>query len=199
MIRQLIQAMIKAFTKTPRDQYYDEPTAEEMYSTEPEPTWRDEYKEWERIQVFLDMISYAEGTDRFGNDRGYNVIVGGSLFDDYSDHPRKLVKLPRYNISSTAAGRYQILSRYWDHYKAQLKLPDFGHESQDRYAIQQIKEQRALPLILSGDIHGAIMRCSNIWASFPNAGYGQREVEMNDLLEFYAKRYEALKLYETNT
>ena len=36
MIRQLVEALIKAFTNTPKNPYYDaEPTAEEMYSTEP--------------------------------------------------------------------------------------------------------------------------------------------------------------------
>ncbi|MBE0437784.1 MAG: hypothetical protein IBX56_18520, partial [Methylomicrobium sp.] len=42
-----------------------------------------------RIDAFLDMIAYAEGTVRFGSENGYNVIVGGSTFDDYKDHPRK--------------------------------------------------------------------------------------------------------------
>ena len=39
---------------------------------------------------------------------GYDVIVGGELFTDYSDHPRKLVTLnPKFK--STGAGRYQLL------------------------------------------------------------------------------------------
>ena len=37
MIAKLIQALIKAFTHKPKDPYYDdEPTAEEMYSTQPD-------------------------------------------------------------------------------------------------------------------------------------------------------------------
>jgi muramidase (phage lysozyme) len=168
----------------------DEPTAEDMYELTPVKRWHKRFDalQIKRIEAFLDMISYAEGTDRFGNDRGYNVIVGGEIFTDYSDHPRKSVHLPRYKINSTAAGRYQILSRYWDHYKAQLNLPDFGHESQDEYAIQQIREQRALNPLLEGDVKTAIQRCANIWASFPNAGYGQREVAMQELIEYYMGR-----------
>jgi muramidase (phage lysozyme) len=45
-------------------------------------------------KAFLDMLAWSEGTDKKGqptNNRGYDVIVGGSLFTDYSDHPRKLV------------------------------------------------------------------------------------------------------------
>ena len=39
---------------------------------------------------------------------GYDVIVGGELFTDYSDHPRKLVTL-NPKLKSTGAGRYQLL------------------------------------------------------------------------------------------
>ena len=35
-----------------------------------------------------------------------DVIVGGELFTDYSDHPRKLVTL-NPKLKSTGAGRYQ--------------------------------------------------------------------------------------------
>ena len=41
-----------------------------------------------------------------------DVIVGGELFTDYSDHPRKLVTL-NPKLKSTGAGRYQLLSRWW--------------------------------------------------------------------------------------
>ena len=40
-------------------------------------------------------------------------LVGGELFTDYSDHPRKLVTL-NPKLKSTGAGRYQLLSRWWD-------------------------------------------------------------------------------------
>ena len=39
---------------------------------------------------------------------GYDVIVGGELFTDYSDHPRKLVTL-NPKTQPTGAGRYQLL------------------------------------------------------------------------------------------
>lgn len=139
-------------------------------------------QEARNVQAFLDMISFAEGTDRYGEDRGYNVIVGGELFSDYTDHPNILVSLPRYGIKSSAAGRYQILHRYWVHYKKQLDLPDFSPPSQDMYAIQQLKERRAYEDIKKGRIEQAITKVSNIWASLPGAGYGQREVKMQELV-----------------
>lgn len=140
------------------------------------------------MRAFLDMISHAEGTDRYGSQAGYDVVVGGGLFTDFSEHPNKRVWLPSYGIYSTAAGRYQILHRFWLHYRDQLRLPDFGPESQDRYAIQQIRERRAYDDVLAGRIDDAIRKCSNIWASFPGAGYGQREVAAKRLIDFYRGR-----------
>lgn len=150
-----------------------------------ENNWTD--PEIRNFFAFLDMISYAEGTNRFGDQHGYNVIVGGSTFNDYSRHPNKLIKL-NSKLSSTAAGRYQILYRFWTHYSKLLNLPDFSPLSQDLYVLQILKEQRALDAVRKGDIKTAIERCANIWASFPNAGYGQREVKMNDLLKYHESR-----------
>lgn len=145
-------------------------------------------REARNLQAFLDVISHTEGTDKFGNENGYNVMVGGELFDDYSDHPNKSVYLPKYKIRSTAAGRYQILYRFWKHYKELLDLPDFSPACQDAYAVQQFKERGAYKDILAGRVEQAIAKCANIWASFPAAGYGQREHKLDDMVEFYMQR-----------
>lgn len=142
------------------------------------------------LRAFLDMLAWSEGTDNGKqptHNRGYDVIVGGSLFDDYSDHPRKLIYLPRLGIKSTAAGRYQILARYYDHYKKQLKLPDFSPESQDAIAIQLIKECSAMGDIEAGRIVSAIDKCRSRWASLPGAGYGQHEQRIDTLTGIYSK------------
>ena len=71
-------------------------------------------------KAFLDMLAWSEGTDngrQKTRNHGYDVIVGGELFTDYSDHPRKLVTL-NPKLKSTGAGRYQLLSRWWDARKA---------------------------------------------------------------------------------
>ena len=68
-------------------------------------------------KAFLDMLAWSEeltGRQKARN-HGYDVIVGGELFTDYSDHPRKLVTL-NPKLKSTGAGRYQLLSRWWDAY-----------------------------------------------------------------------------------
>ena len=112
-----------------------------------------------------------------------DVIAGGELFTDYSDHPRKLVTLnPKLK---SGAGRYQLLSCWWDAYRKQLGLKDFSPKSQDAVALQQIKERGALPMIdrARGDIRQAIDRCSNIWASYrQQAGYGWFEHKADSLI-----------------
>jgi muramidase (phage lysozyme) len=141
------------------------------------------------LKAFLDTIAYSEGTDngiQKTNDRGYDVLVGGGLFYSYADHPRKLIVL-RQGLASTAAGRYQLLARYFDAYKKQLNLTDFSPASQDAIAIQQIKERKALPDIEAGYIGVALEKCRNIWASLPGAGYGQHENELHVLLDKYKK------------
>jgi len=135
------------------------------------------------LKAFLDMIAVSEGTAGKGDD-GYNVIVGGNLFESYADHPRKLVWL-RPGLASTAAGRYQLLSRYYDAYKKQLNLPNFSPISQDLIAIQQIKERGALQDIEKGYISVAINKVKNIWASLPGAGYGQHENKLDKLITAY--------------
>lgn len=135
-------------------------------------------------QAFLDMIAISELSEplMLASNDGYNVIVGSTvdkpiLFDGYKDHPRRLMTLTikGQTVKSTAAGRYQLLARYFDAYKKLLKLPDFSPASQDAIALQQIRERRALADIELGNLAEAIRKCSNIWASLPGAGYGQNE------------------------
>lgn len=130
------------------------------------------------LDAFLTMIAISEGTEDIG-DRGYNVIVGSTpekpiLFDSYADHPRRRIELSA-GLSSTAAGRYQILERYYDAYKTSLKLPDFSPLSQDAIAIQMIRERQALTDVYAGRLRQAIGKCSATWASLPGNNYGQHE------------------------
>lgn len=136
------------------------------------------------LKAFLDMISHSEGTYGKGDD-GYNVLVGGGLFEGYKDHPRKMVRV-NATLTSTAAGRYQLLARYFDAYKRMLDLPDFSPASQDAIAIQQIRERKALDDIEAGRFDHAVAKVSNIWASLPGAGYGQHENKLADLRGWYA-------------
>lgn len=132
----------------------------------------------QNIAAFLDMLAVSEGTANhpLTKNRGYDVIVTGldgkpEIFTDYSDHPfahgRPAKVFNRRGEKSTASGRYQQLYLFWPHYRKQLALPDFSPLSQDRLAIQLIRERGALDDIRAGRIERAISRCRNIWASLP--------------------------------
>ena len=144
-------------------------------------------------KAFLDMIADSElGKELLAvSDNGYNVIVGSTpshpiLFDSYADHPRQSIWLEHLQQNSTAAGRYQILARFYDAYKKILKLPDFSPPSQDAIAIQYARECHALDDIDNGRIADAIVKCKSRWASFPGADYANQHMnKMNDLITAY--------------
>jgi muramidase (phage lysozyme) len=144
------------------------------------------------LGAFLDAIARSEGTSTIPNsDDGYKVIVGSTpdtplLMSTYADHPRRLVWIPSIRDYSTAAGRYQEIARNYDAYRKLLGLPDFGPESQDRIATQQIAETGATDDILAGRFADAVAKVAHLWASFPSAGYGQHEQTMALLERAYS-------------
>lgn len=141
------------------------------------------------LAALLDTIAWAEGTSNHPDtqDDGYDVIVNpGGVFTDYSAHPKKRVEYQPGHYS-TAAGRYQLLARYYDHYTLKLDLPDFSPSSQDRIAIQQIRECHALELVESGKIRAAITKICRIWASMPGSPYKQPTRSMAKCLAKYGE------------
>ena len=65
-------------------------------------------------KAFLDMLAWSEGTDngrQKTRNHGYDVIVGGELFTDYSDHPRKLVHAKPKTQIKTAPDATSFFSR----------------------------------------------------------------------------------------
>jgi len=141
------------------------------------------------VVAFLDMLAWSEGTDNGRQptkNRGYDVLVGGGLFTDLSKHPGKLVRL-NPKLASTAAGRYQFLSRTWGNLQKQLGLPDFGPLSQDKACIELILGRKALGAVKAGQFDQAVALCSKEWASLPGAGYGQHEQKLERLRQAYVK------------
>lgn len=148
--------------------------------------------------AFLDMLAVSEGTSTSPATRnnGYDVIVTGidkkpEIFTNYETHPfangRKSKVINSRGLTSNASGRYQFMLRDWMHYRNLLKLPDFGPEAQDKWALQLIRERRALPDIDAGNFAAAVSKCRNIWASLPGAGYGQPEHSMEKLQLAFVK------------
>ena len=118
------------------------------------------------------MLAWSEGTDngrQKTRNHVVNVIVGGELFTDYSDHPRKTCHA-KPKTKSTGAGRY--------HFSVggcllRAGLERLLSEKSGRCGIAADWRAWRLPMIDRGDIRQAIDRCSNIWASLPGAGYGR--------------------------
>ena len=78
-------------------------------------------------KAFLDMLAWSEGTDN-GRQKTRNAVMtslGGELFTDYSDHPRKLVTL-NPKLKSTGADATSFSSRWWDVNGKQFGLKDFS-------------------------------------------------------------------------
>ena len=94
-------------------------------------------------KAFLDMLAWSEGTDngrQKTRNHGYDVIVGGELFTDYSDHPRKLVTKPKTQINRrrTLPASFPLVGCL-----PQAAWPeDFSPKSQDAVALQRIKAWR---------------------------------------------------------
>lgn len=171
------------------------------------------------VTAFLDLLAFSEGTSSspVTKNAGYDVIVTGvdgpEAFTDYTHHPffnrpAKLIVAPgpRFpgGLRSTAAGRYQLLFRYFAPYKAQLHLPDFGPLSQDLIAIEQMKERGALAHLKAGaidkaiaahltspDLDEAIEDAAAIWASLPGNAYGQGGHSLEALVVKYEEIWSA--------
>jgi lysozyme len=142
------------------------------------------YTEQKNIAAFLKMIRVSEGT---AGENGYRTLVGGGLFSDFTDHPRRLVTIISNgrSITSSAAGAYQMLSRTWAGVKGRLMLTDFSPSSQDRAAIELIRQRGALADVRAGRFADALTKCRKEWASLPGAGYGQPENSVDRLFAAY--------------
>jgi len=134
------------------------------------------------LRAFLLMIQFSEGTL---GPNSYRTLYGGGLFNSYLAHPN--IAITKWGITSTGAGAYGFLYRTWVELQQSLQLPDFGPLSQDRAAVELIKNKNALADVLVGNIETAVYKCRKVWASFPGAGYGQNERGIHTLLNFYLK------------
>lgn len=117
------------------------------------------------VAKFLGVLGQAEGA-------GYGTIVGGSEFNNYTEHPR-VVGLRTAEGPSTAAGRYQITKTTYDDTAKKLGINDFSPASQDKIAIQLIKDKGAYEDVVRGDYNSAMKKLGGVWASLPSSKYSQ--------------------------
>lgn len=146
--------------------------------------------------AFLEMVGMSEGTTTSPATKcaGYDVIVTGSdgvpeVFTDFSHHPfehRPSKVINSHGLTSNAAGKAQIMLKWWRIYQPMLKLPDFSPPSQDLYFMQQLREHRALDRLAADDFYGALVAVSGLWASLPGKQYaGQNQRPVAAVLKFY--------------
>ncbi len=115
-------------------------------------------KPTDNVTAMLDLIAWAEGTDT-----RYDMIYTGAKFTNYAKHPDRV--LCSAGICSAAAGRYQFMPATWGTVKTKLNLPDFSPASQDKAAIQLMKDAGCYGAAVRGDVAGFADRCWGQWAS----------------------------------
>ena len=155
------------------------------------------------VNAFLYMIRSCEHrypTDVV-NDECYEIFYGGTRFVDLSDHPvitgeLAPVPLPDHMCKaaglktpcySTAAGAYQFIRPTWTRLRNKLGLDDFGFASQDRAALELLRETGVVDLIEEGEIENAIRKASKVWASLPGNHYQQNPKAMTFALDRFAE------------
>ena len=98
-------------------------------------------------KAFLDMLAWSEGTDngrQKTRNHGYDVIVGGELFTDYSDHPLETCHAkPKTQINRRRTRFFPVGGMPPAQAAAERLL---APKSQDAVALRQIKERGALPI-----------------------------------------------------
>lgn len=138
-------------------------------------------------QNWLDLIAYAEGTDRGRTGGGYDIQFGGGRFNDLSRHPDQVVRTPGY--ASAAAGRYQFMPATWSEVSRKVGATDFGPAAQDAAAVQLMLERGVNPDV-DPITRENVAKLAPVWAALPtmqNVSYhGQPVVPFDDLKSFGA-------------
>lgn len=147
-----------------------------------------------RVRAFMRMLRVGEGTV---GETGYETLFGGQSFikdyhKDFSNHPQ--ISITRGNLTSSAAGAYQIMGYTWNDpkmisHRAQACIVDFTPKSQDEFCVLIFKYKRkhSLDKIMSGDIDGALDILSYEWASLPPGRYGQSAKTKQEALSYYSQ------------
>ncbi len=129
-----------------------------------------------RVRAFLEVIAYAEGTDRDKDPAlsGYSTIMGYGTAPDLYNHP-----------SNKAAGRYQAIPSTWSLGVTALGLYDFSPESQEIFGAWNLIRQKRkgspsiYDFLKNNDFPAAVEKASTEWASFPNRALTGNDPETN--------------------
>ncbi len=147
-------------------------------------------------RALLNTIRYAEGTWANGDDIGYRILFGGSVFNSLDRHPDRVIRSSGY--ASAAAGAYQFMPPTWDMVTRALGLSDFNPDAQDQGALYLIQRRGALTLADQGQLTPRLAALlAPEWASFPtlrgSSYYGQPVRSYQALRNFYERNLAELR------
>jgi muramidase (phage lysozyme) len=127
-------------------------------------------------RAMLDTIAFTEGTARSCGQDGYNTGYAYHCFSSCARHPRTVWSGGGY--SSSAAGRYQFLTRTWE----TMGMASFSPRNQDIAAVELIGRRGVtLPTsraLTATEFSNAMRKISLEWASLPFSPYGQPTVSL---------------------
>ena len=116
------------------------------------------------LRAYMTLIRIAEAGNT-GNPLPYDAQYGGGKISNYKTHPNKLIK--KWGNSSTAAGAYQFVFGTWNKLRIDLKLKDFSPMSQDKAAVEKIKERGGYDAVTTGNVENSNKKLKNEWSSLP--------------------------------
>jgi len=88
---------------------------------------------------------------------------------------------------STAAGAYQMIRPTWTRLRDQLGLEDFSKDSQDRAAVELLRQNGIIAMIEAGEIEAAIKKAGKVWAGLPGNTYQQSPKQLKYALDRFAE------------
>jgi lysozyme len=122
-------------------------------------------------RALLDTIAFTEGTAGTCHTDGYGTGFGLHCFSSCAKHPNKTWSGGGY--TSTAAGRYQFLSKTW----SALGYASFSPRNQDLGAARLVSNRGVtVPsnrAMTATEFSNAMRKLSLEWASLPYSPYGQ--------------------------
>jgi muramidase (phage lysozyme) len=136
-----------------------------------------------------DSIAFAEGTRGRSKD-GYDVMFSFKLMSSCNRHPNQCHKFGR--TCSTAAGRYQFLTRTWNGVARARGFSTFEPENQERGAaylvanVRRVSVPQSRPMTAS-EFSNAMSKLSYEWASLPPGRYGQPTKTMSQMRSTYCR------------
>lgn len=147
-------------------------------------------------RALLNTIRYAEGTWANGDDIGYRILFGGSVFASLDRHPDRVIRSSGY--ASAAAGAYQFMPPTWNMVTRALGLSDFNPDAQDQGALFLIQRRGALTMADQGQLTPQLAALlAPEWASFPtlrgSSYYGQPVRSYQALRNFYQRNLAELR------